>query len=332
MGERVVVVTGASAGLGRAVARRFAADGARVAVIARGTDGLEATASELALEGAKVLALPVDVADWNAVRQAAEQIEHELGPIEVWVNNAMTSVFAPFAETEMADFERATSVDYFGFVHGTKAALEFMTPRNRGVIVQVSSALAYRGIPLQSAYCGSKHAIVGFTESLRTELFHDHSGIRVTMVHMPAMNTPQFDWVRSTLPHRAQPVPPIYQPEVGARAVAFAADHPERRSYYVGASTVLTVLGNMVAPGLLDRYLGHTGVKAQQTDEPETRERRDNLYQPVAGDHGAHGRFDARAHSHSAQVWLTTHRPRGATVLAAAAGFVGTGLVRRRRR
>lgn len=332
MGERVVVVTGASAGLGRAVARRFAAEGARLALLARGTEGLEATASELSLQGTKVLAVPVDVADWEAVRQAAEQVEHELGPIEIWVNNAMTSVFAPFHETAMIDFERATYVDYFGFVHGTKAALEVMLPRNRGVIVQVSSALAYRGIPLQSAYCGSKHAIVGFTESVRTELFHDHSDVRVTMVHMPAMNTPQFDWVKSALPHRAQPVPPIYQPEVGARAVCFAAAHPERRSYYVGASTVLTVVGNMLAPGLLDRYLGRTGMKAQQTDQPEDPGRPDNLHQPVAGDHGAHGRFDDRAHSHSTQLWLTTHRPRGSTVLAGVAGLLGTRLVRRRRR
>ena len=263
------------------------------------------------------------MADWVAVQRAAERIEHELGPIETWVNNAMTSVFAPFLQTEMADFARATSVDYFGFVHGTRAALQFMVPRNRGVIVQVSSALAYRGIPLQSAYCGSKHAIVGFTESVRTELFHDQSAVRVTMVHMPAMNTPQFDWVRSAMPHRAQPVPPIYQPEVGARTVRFAADHPDRRSYYVGASTVLTVVGNMVAPGLLDRYLGRTGIKAQQTDQPETANRPNNLYQPVAGDHGAHGRFDPRAHSRSAQVWLTTHRPRGPSLLAGVAGLLG---------
>ena len=233
----------------------------------------------------------------------------------------------------MADFARATSVDYFGFVHGTRAALEFMVPRNRGVIVQVSSALAYRGIPLQSAYCGSKHAIVGFTESVRTELFHDHSGVRVTMVHMPAMNTPQFDWVRSALPHRAQPVPPIYQPEVGARAVRFAADHPDRRSYYVGASTVLTVLGNMVAPGLLDRYLGRTGFNAQQTDQPEqSRPPRQPL--PAGGRRPRRPRTFRRP-GPQPQCPGVAHAPTGPgdrPLLAGVAGLLGTGLVRRRRR
>jgi NAD(P)-dependent dehydrogenase (short-subunit alcohol dehydrogenase family) len=330
--EQVVVVTGATAGLGRAVARQFASGGARVALLARGLDGLEATASELSGAGAKVLALPVDVADFDGMREAAQRIEHELGAIDVWVNNAMTSVFAPFVDIDMVDFERATAVDYLGFVYGTKVALEHMLPRDRGVIVQVSSALAYRGIPLQSAYCGSKHAILGFTESLRTELFHDHSDVRVTMVHMPAMNTPQFGWVRSVLPRRAQPVPPIYQPEVGARVVCFAADHPERRSYYVGGSTVLTVLGNMVAPGLLDRYLGRTGFDAQQTGQPEEPGRADNLHHPVSGDHGAHGTFDARAHDRSPQVWLSTHRPGAATIVAGLGGLVGHALVRRRRR
>jgi NAD(P)-dependent dehydrogenase (short-subunit alcohol dehydrogenase family) len=330
--DRVIVVTGASAGLGRAIARQFGGPGARLALLARGTDGLEATATELASGGSKVVALPVDMADWEAVQDAARTIEHELGPIDVWINNAMASVFVPFVDVDMADFERVTDVDYLGFVHGTKAALSSMVPRDSGVIVQVSSALAYRGIPLQSAYCGAKHAIVGFTESLRTELLHDHSAVQVTMVHMPAMNTPQFGWVRSALPRRAQPVPPIYQPEVGARAVRFAADHPRRRSYNVGAPTVLTILGNKVAPGLLDRYLARTGFKAQQTHQSEDPGRPDNLYEPVAGDHGAHGTFDARSHDRSAQVWLTTHRPVGATVLAGCSALVGTTLMRRRRR
>ncbi|MGH9019323.1 MAG: SDR family oxidoreductase, partial [Acidimicrobiales bacterium] len=252
-----------------------------------------------------------------------------LGPIEVWVNNAMTSVFAPVSDVEMDDFERATRVDYLGFVHGTKAALEHMRPRDRGVIVQVSSALAYRGIPLQGAYCGAKHAIVGFTESLRTELLHDKSNVRVTMVHMPAMNTPQFDWVRSTLPRRAQPVAPIYQPEVAARAVWYAAEHPRRRAYSVGASTVLTVLGNKVVPGLLDRYLGRTGYNAQQTDRPEDGDRPDNLYEPLGGDHGARGRFDSRSHERSAQLWMTTHRPAVGAV-AAGIGLAAAAMARRR--
>jgi short-subunit dehydrogenase len=340
-----VVVTGASAGLGRALARAFAARGDRLALLARGQAGLEATAKEMASMGRSSLALPVDVSDWEAVQRAAHQIEEELGPIDVWVNNAMTSVFAPFSEIDMPDFERATRVNYLGFVHGTKAALEHMLPRNRGVIVQVSSALAYRSIPLQSPYCGSKHAIQGFTESLRTELLHDHTQVRVTMVHMPAMNTPQFGWVRSVLPRRARPVAPIYQPEVGARAVCFAADHPQRRGYYVGASTVLTVLGNRVAPALLDRYLARTGFDAQQTDQPEASGRPDNLYLPVdgdpgqgaeddhvGGDHGAHGSFDTSSHDRSLQVWLTTHRPVGTAVLAGAAGLIGAALARRRRR
>jgi NAD(P)-dependent dehydrogenase (short-subunit alcohol dehydrogenase family) len=308
VGGKVVVVTGATAGLGRAIARRFAPEASGIALIARGEEGLEATAREMTSLGAKAIALSVDVADWAAVRRAAKQIEDDLGPIAIWINNAMTSVFAPFVELEMADFERATRVNYLGYVHGTKAALEHMVPRGRGVIIQVSSALAFRSIPLQSAYCGSKHAIMGFTESLRTELLHDKNDIRVTMVHMPAMNTPQFGWVRSLLPHRAQPVPPIYQPEICAEVVRFAADHPGRKGYFVGASTVLTVLGNRIASGVLDRYLARTGYKAQQTDEPENPERPDNLYRPVPGVHGAHGTFDSRSHARSLQAWITMRR------------------------
>ena len=321
--ERVVVVTGASAGLGRAIAKQFASEGYRVAALARGEDGLDGAAADLTLLGAEHLTLSVDVADWEAVRKAARQIENELGPIDVWVNNAMTSVFSPFMETEIEDFERATAVDYFGFVHGTRAALEHMVPRDRGVIVQVSSTLAFRSIPLQAAYCGSKHAIVGFTEALRTELMHEKSKIRLTMVHMPAMNTPQFGWVRSTLPGRARPVAPVYQPEVGARAVTFAAAHPRRRGYYVGMSTVATVVGNKVAPGLLDRYLAKEGYKAQQSKSPDSPSRPDNLYAPVEGDPGAHGRFDAEAHSHSAQWWVTTHRRRLLAALAGAGTVAG---------
>jgi NAD(P)-dependent dehydrogenase (short-subunit alcohol dehydrogenase family) len=299
-----------------------------VALLARGDDGLDGATNDVVSQGGRALAMSVDVADWDAVRRAAKQIEYALGPIDVWINNAMTSAFAPFTAIDMEDFERATRVNYLGFVHGTKAALEHMVPRDRGVIVQVSSALAYRSIPLQSAYCGSKHAIVGFTESLRTELMHDKSGVRVTLVHMPAMNTPQFGWVRSVLPRRAQPVAPIYEPEVCAQVVQFAADHPSRKGYCVGASTVFTVIGNKIVPGLLDHYLARTGYDAQQTDETEDPNRRDNLYEPVPGDHGSRGTFSAKSHSRSMQAWLTTHRTMSMAALSGTA--LGIGLLRRR--
>jgi short-subunit dehydrogenase len=306
--SRVVVVTGASAGLGRAIALEFARHGHPVAMIARDAARLEAAADEVKGAGGRPLAVVADVAEWNEVERASVQIRNELGPIDVWVNNAMGSVFAPFTDVSMEEFAHATAVTYLGFVHGTKAALDAMLPRNQGVIVQVGSALAHRGIPLQSAYCGAKHAIVGFTESLRTELLHDRSGVKVTMVHMPAMNTPQFDWVRSRLPKRPQPVPPIYQPEVGARAVRFAADHPRRRAYYVGVSTTMTVTANKFVPQLLDRYLARTGYDAQQTEEPEDPSRPDNLFAPVPGPFGAHGRFDRRSHARSPWTWLTRLR------------------------
>jgi NAD(P)-dependent dehydrogenase (short-subunit alcohol dehydrogenase family) len=332
MKERVVVVTGASAGLGRAIVDTFSRQGASVALLARETDRLQSAASDIIRAGGRALAVPTDVAEWSAVQKAATQVEDELGPIDVWVNNAMSSVFAPFKEMAIEDFTRATEVTYLGYVHGTKAALDVMLPRQHGTIVQVGSALAHRGIPLQSAYCGAKHAMVGFTESLRTELRHDHSGIHVTMVHMPAMNTPQFDWVRSVLPDRPQPVAPIYQPEVGARAVAFAAAHPERRAYYVGASTTFTVLANKVVPQLLDLYLARTGYEAQQSPEPEDPGRPDNLYDAVDRPGGAHGRFDDRSHHHATLAWLTRHR---LTAVAAAATPALGGLVassaRRRR-
>jgi short-subunit dehydrogenase len=304
----VVVVTGASGGLGRAIAVAFAKRGASVALLARNTDRLESAAQEVRQRGGNAITIPTDVAEWEDVSRARDAAESELGPISIWVNNAMSSIFAPFREVSIDEFTRATSVNYLGFVHGTKAALEVMGPRDSGTIVQVGSALSYRGIPLQSAYCGAKHAIVGFTESLRTELLHEKSGIRVTMVHMPAMNTPQFDWVRSRLPRRAQPVPPVYQPEVGARAVVYAADHPARRAYFVGMSTTLTVVGNKLAPQVLDRYLARTGYDAQQTDEAENPSRPDNLMKSVPGPYGAHGRFDARSHRSAKWSWLMRHR------------------------
>jgi NAD(P)-dependent dehydrogenase (short-subunit alcohol dehydrogenase family) len=305
---RVVVVTGASAGLGRAIARTFAARGAVVGLIARGRDGLAAAESEIRNAGGRALALPADVSDAAAVQRAAERVEREVGPIDVWVNNAMVSVFSPVKEMTPAEYRRTTEVTYLGYVHGTLAALHHMLPRDAGTIIQVSSGLAYRAIPLQSAYCAAKHAIKGFTESLRTELLHDRSRVRVTMVHMPALNTPQFGWVRSRLPHKAQPLPPMYQPEVGAEAVVYAALHPERRDLSVGMSTVEAIWGNRLVPRVLDRYLARTGYRSQQTAEPEQPGRPDNLWSPIPGDHGAHGAFDGRARAHSAQLWLTEHR------------------------
>ena len=305
---RVVVVTGASAGLGRAIARAFGARGAVVGLIARGKDGLVAAESEIRDAGGRAIALPADVSDAAAVQGAAERVEREVGPIDVWVNNAMVSVFSPVKEMRPEEYRRVTDVTYLGYVHGTLAALHHMLPRDAGVIVQVSSGLAHRAIPLQSAYCAAKHAIKGFTESLRTELLHDGSGVRVTMVHMPALNTPQFGWVRSRLSHRAQPLPPIFQPELGADAVLYAALHPERRELMVGGSTLGASWGNRIAPGLLDRYLAGTGYRSQQTAEPEPPGRPDHLWSPLPGDHGVHGAFDGRARAHSAQLWLTEHR------------------------
>lgn len=317
---RVVAVTGSSAGLGRAIAVAFGRRGDRVALIARDEDRLKEAAAEVEDAGGSALVVPADVASFEELQEAAWRIERELGALDVWVNNAMASIFAPFLEVSMEDFRRATDVDYLGFVHGTRAALDRMVPRDRGVIVQVSSALGARSIPLQSPYCGAKHAIIGFTESLRTELLHDRRHVSVTMVHMPALNTPQFDWVRSTLPRRARPVAPVYAPEVGARAVVWSADHPGRREVYVGASTVATVLAQRVAPGLLDRYLARNGFEAQQTDEPEARGRPDDLDAPVSGDQDEHGRFGAEAHAHSAQLAVTLHR-RAALAVGAVAGL-----------
>ncbi len=302
-----VVVTGASAGLGRAIALEFARQGDGVALLAREPGRLKEAADEVERAGGTALVLPTDVADWHAVEGAAARVGRELGPVDVWVNSAMASVFGPFSSLSVQEFTRATAVTYLGFVHGTKAALGSMLERDKGVIVQVGSALAYRAIPLQSAYCGAKHAIVGFTTSLRTELRHQGSQVHVTMVHMPALNTPQFDWVRSYLGRKPQPVAPIYQPEVGARAVRHAAEHPRRRAYYVGLSTSLTVTANKFVPGLLDRYLARTGFDSQQSDELDSADRPDNLYEPVSGGFGAHGRFDDRARSRSPWTSLRCH-------------------------
>jgi NAD(P)-dependent dehydrogenase (short-subunit alcohol dehydrogenase family) len=327
---RTVVVTGASGGIGRATAAAFGGRGDAVALVARGEQGLAGARSEVEALGGTAAAYPVDVADWKALDDVASRIEDELGEIDVWVNVAFSSVFATFVDIEPDEFQRVTEVSYLGYVNGTRSALRRMLPRDRGTIVQVGSALAYRGIPLQSAYCGAKHAIQGFNESLRTELLHEHSGVRTTMVQMPAVNTPQFTWVLSRLPHQAQPVPPIYQPEVAARAVLHAADHPGRREYWVGGSTVGTLMANAVAPGALDRYLARTGFSSQQTDAPQPSDQPANLWDPVDGadgrDFGAHGRFDGRSHERSPQLWASQHHGAlavgGAAVLAGLAGMV----------
>jgi NAD(P)-dependent dehydrogenase (short-subunit alcohol dehydrogenase family) len=312
---RVVVVTGGSAGLGRAIALAFAGRGAAVALIARGEDRLAAAEREIRDAGGRALALAADVSDPAALEAAADRVERELGPIDAWVNNAMVSVFSPVKEMTAEEYRRVTEVTYLGYVHGTLAALRRMLPRDAGVVVQVSSSLAFRAIPLQSAYCAAKHAIKGFTESLRAELLHDGSAVRVTLVHMPALNTPQFDWVRNRLPNKAQPMPPVYQPEVGARAVVYAALHPDRRSFTVTGSSAKVIWGERVAPGLIDRYLARTGYRGQQTGEPEEAGRPDNLWQPVPGDFGAHGRFDRQARARSGQLWASQHR--GLALLAA---------------
>jgi NAD(P)-dependent dehydrogenase (short-subunit alcohol dehydrogenase family) len=305
MDQGTVVITGASAGIGRATAELFGKKGARVALIARGEDGLNGAAEAVRAAGGTALPLPADVADFAAVDGAAERAETELGPIDVWVNVAFTSVFAPFTEITPEEFRRVTEVTYLGYVHGTMAALRRMKSRDRGTIVQVGSALGYRGIPLQSAYCGAKHAVNGFTESVRTELMHDHSNIRITVVQMPAVNTPQFSWVRSRLPRHPQPVPPIYQPEVAAQGVLFAAEHPQRKEYWVGGSTAATIFAQKFTAPLLDRYLARTGYDSQQTDQ-EVADKPGNLYQPLdqapGTDHGAHGEFDDRSASDSEQL------------------------------
>jgi len=329
--SQTVVLTGASAGVGRATAREFARRGARIALVARNEDALEAAAAEVRRAGGTPLIVPTDVAHADQVEAAAERTERELGPIDVWVNDAMASVFARVWDIEPAEFERVTQVTYLGAVYGTMAALKRMRPRNRGAIVQVGSALAYRGIPLQSAYCGSKHGIKGFTESLRTELMADKSGIRVTMVHLPGLNTTQFGLVRTKLPRTPRPVAPVYQPEIAARAIVHAAAHPGRRAYWVGGSTVMTIIGNRVAPWFADWYLARTAIKGQQTDHPadEHRSHTDYLFEPVPGDHGSHGSFDDEAKARSPQAVLSRHRGAVAAGAAGLAAGVTAALLRR---
>jgi len=330
--RRVAVVTGGTAGLGRATVRELASRGWDVAILARGIEGLEATKSEVEALGQRAIAVSTDVADREAVERAADQVEAELGPIDLWVNDAMVGVFGEFLSTDPADFERATSVNYFGFVNGTRAALSRMVPRNSGAVIQVGSALAHRGIPLQAAYCGAKHAVQGFTESVVTELIHNKSAVTVSQVDMPALNTIQFNWVKSQLPHHPMPVAPIFQPEVGARVIASVAERPRRRTW-VGEPTYATVLGNRFGSRFLDWFLARTGYDGQQAPEKTEPMWPNNLYAPVEGDHGAHGIFDDQARSTSPAVWAIEHRRTSAAIavgLGAAAATVAVGLLKRR--
>jgi NAD(P)-dependent dehydrogenase (short-subunit alcohol dehydrogenase family) len=314
----------------------FGRRGDTVVLLARGQDGLTGAAKEVEAAGGRAVVIPTDMADSEQVFTAAQRVEDEVGPIDVWVNVAFTSVFAPFDQIEPQEYRRVTEVSYLGYVYATMAALKHMKPRDRGTIVQVGSALAYRGIPLQSAYCGAKHAIQGFHESLRCELLHDKSNVHVTMVQMPAVNTPQFSWVLSRLPHQAQPVPPIYQPEVAARAVLYAADHPKRREYWVGGSTVGTLAANAVAPGVLDRYLARTGFKSQQAQEAQAPDAPVNLWEAADGtggkDFGSHGIFDDKSHDRSQQLWASHHHGTLAAAAAALTGVVVTAVTGRPRR
>jgi short-subunit dehydrogenase len=323
----VVVVTGASAGVGRAVAHAFARRGARLGLLARGHEGLEAARRECQCLGGEAVAVPTDVGDAEQVEAAAAAVEERLGPIDVWVNDAMATVFAPFLETTPEEYARATQVTYLGTVHSTMSALRRMVPRDRGTVVQVGSALAYRAIPLQAAYCGAKFAIRGMTDAVRTELLHQRSRVWITMVQLPAVNTPRFEWCRTRLPHHLQPVPPIYQPEVPAEAVYYAAHH-RRREIRCGGTAVAVILGTKVAPGLADRYLARTGVASQQVQGmPAPPGRPDNLFRPVPERAATHGMFDERAHRRSWQAWATTHRPLVAGALAGEAA-TSAGLTR----
>jgi NAD(P)-dependent dehydrogenase (short-subunit alcohol dehydrogenase family) len=326
--SEVVVITGASGGIGRATARRFAREGARVALLARGRSGLEAAAREVEQEGGSALALPVDVADPEQVEAAAASVEDAFGPIDVWVNDAMVTVYAEFLEIEPDEYRRATEVTYLGMVWGTRAALKRMVPRDRGSLVQVCSAMSYRGIPLQSPYCGAKHACKGFTESVITELLHRKSKVQVSMVQLPGVNTTQFTWGRTKLKKQTMPVPPIYQPEVAADAVHFAAHH-KRRQIYVGIPTLMNIVGERVAPWLLDRYLARSGYKSQMTDHDLDPQGHDNLFEPVDEDRGAHGPFDEMAHEVSPQLKLAKHRGAVLAGVGAAAAGVAAAVASR---
>lgn len=326
--DQVVVITGASGGVGRATARRFAQEGARVALLARGRTGLEAAAREVEDAGGTALVLPVDVSQHEQVEAAASSVEDALGEIDVWVNDAMVTIYGEFMDIEPEEFAHSTNVSYLGMVWGTRAALKRMLPRDRGSIVQVCSAMSYRGIPLQSPYCGAKHACKGFTESVMTELRHNRSAVQISMVQLPGLNTTQFTWGRTKLPKQTMPVPPIYQPEVAADAIQHAAHH-KRRQIYVGIPTVMNILGERTAPWLLDRYLAKTGYKSQQTSQPLQTQGHDNLFDPVDEDRGARGPFDDMAHAHSVQLKLSEHRGLVLAGMATAAAGAGTALALR---
>ncbi len=328
--RKIVVITGAGAGVGRAVATEFARNGCDVALLSRDPQRLDHAAAELAGFGGRALAIPTDVADAKAVDAAAERVERELGPIDVWVNVAMATVFAPVHQLTPEEFQRGTAVTYLGQVHGTMAALRYMRPRNRGSIVSVGSALAYRSVPLQSIYCGAKFAIRGFLDALRSELYHDKIKITLTSVDLPAINTPQFDWARNKTGRKAQPVPPIFQPEVAARAIYFGAFHP-RRQIWVGFPTVKAILANRIAPGLLDRYLAKSGYTGQLSDQPSDPDAPGNLFEPVAGAYGAHGRFDERARTSSWEMVASRHH-RAAWAAALVGLAIGAHLLARRLR
>lgn len=323
----MVVITGASAGVGRATVREFAKRQASIGLIARDRDRLESVKHEVEQLGGEALVLAADVADPDQVEAAAQQVEDRWGRIDIWVNDAMAAIFAPFIEITPEEFKRATEVTYLGFVWGTRSALKRMMPKNKGTIVQVGSALAYRSIPLQAPYCGAKHAIIGFTDSIRCELIHNKSKVHLTVVDLPAVNTPQFLWGRTKMPRQPQPVPPIYEPEVPARAIYYAAHH-RRREIFVGGSTLKAVYGQDVAPGFADWYLGKTGYSAQQAPEPLPEDRKDNLFEPVPGDYAARGMFTGKAKTSSPVTWLNLHRTPVA-LAAAGAAIAGTLVVRR---
>ena len=319
--DQVVVVTGASSGIGRACVRAFAARGARLGLIARSEEALQNAAAEVRRSGSEAIVCPTDVADAEAVERAAGAIEERFGRIDTWVNNAMVTVLSPAIQMTPDEFRRVTEVTYLGYVFGTLAALRRMLPRDEGTIIQIGSALAYRSIPLQSAYCGAKAAIRGFTDSLRSELLHDGSHVRLSMLQLPAVDTPQFEVARSRMPRHPQPVPPIYTPELMAEVTVRVAEHPVREMI-IGGSALQAIVGQIVIPGLLDRYLAKKGYEGQQTDLPFDPNRPDNLYRPVPGDHGAHGLFSARSKDRSLQLWLRLHR---GVVAAAGAAAVGIG-------
>jgi NAD(P)-dependent dehydrogenase (short-subunit alcohol dehydrogenase family) len=322
-----VVVTGGTAGIGRATVREFARNGANVAILARDKARLEATRREVEELGCKALAIPTDVADAEAVEQAAERIEAELGPIDTWVNNAFAGIFARFLDVTPEEYERVTAVTYFGQVNGTRSALKRMIPRNRGSVVLVGSALAYRGIPLQSAYCGAKHAIQGMIDSIRAELLHDNCKVTITMVQLPGVNTPQFEWIRAKLPGQPRPIGTVFQPEVAAQAIYFAA-HSDRKELLVGYPTVESIWGDKLASGWLDEYLAQVGFEGQQGKAPVSPERKDNLFEPVPGDFEAHGRFDSEARDSSAELWASMHKKQiGLAALGIAAAAAGAGFM-----